>query len=222
MKIRRMRPGPSGSEALLYAQPHFRPEKFGWPGTDRHYFGPSAEEDYIVLCAEEGEGRFGDMFATGKPRLPMRSTTFIGCRPSRLLGPGDRVVSPRRRRLSWPSATPGSCSSKLLPRLPMTCRGPSTRNMGTRTGRILDYYRPEITRSYTGNPEVKSLRPRFPGRKSQVPGFELYLFRLAACDSSLGLVAGADLERGEFSVYPYEEEPLDFSPWAECLKSGKR
>jgi len=71
MKIRRMQPEDRpGLKALLYAQPHFRPEEIrvALELIDIALAHP-AEEDYIVLCAEEGEGEIRGYVCYGKAPL---------------------------------------------------------------------------------------------------------------------------------------------------------
>jgi len=71
MKIRRMQPEDRpGLKALLYAQPHFRPEEIrvALELIDIALAHP-AEEDYIILCAEEGEGEMRGYICYGKAPL---------------------------------------------------------------------------------------------------------------------------------------------------------
>jgi ribosomal protein S18 acetylase RimI-like enzyme len=71
MKIRRMQPQDRpGLKALLHAQPHFRPEEIrvALELIDIALAHP-AEEDYIILCAEEGEGEIRGYICYGKAPL---------------------------------------------------------------------------------------------------------------------------------------------------------
>ena len=71
MKIRRIQPQDRpGLKTLLQAQPHFHPEEIrvALELIDIALAHP-AEEDYIILCAEEGEGEIRGYICYGKAPL---------------------------------------------------------------------------------------------------------------------------------------------------------